>query len=232
VSLAQIVFRRLAMRMLPRDLGAQVILGLQRDPTEVTQPLREYTLREAPSDPVFAEFCVRWIASCAALPILRWPFTTAIGRALANSERLPSPNERLYLIVCRLSWFRTGGIPLDIRIALLRCLRRRTRLAIRAELERLELGVVSSHLRRPGLLSLDVGAMKFFDPKVIFGFPDGPFDDPIFRLFMSGRPFSDSWVCFYFIWAQYPRLTHNIRQMVLVTIILSVLIFAFFEIFL
>lgn len=81
-----------------------------------TQQLRDYFAQELPATD--AEFCFRWLAACALVPVLRWPLTSALGNGLASADGRSPPDEDLFLILARLPWFRTGRMPAQLRHAL------------------------------------------------------------------------------------------------------------------
>jgi len=61
-----------------------------------------------------------WLCACAVYPGLRFPLTTALGTRLAQAVGRKPPDEDEHLALFRLPWFRTGWMPEELRLALLR----------------------------------------------------------------------------------------------------------------
>jgi outer membrane protein OmpA-like peptidoglycan-associated protein len=79
----------------------------------------------------------RWLAACAEYPVIEWPLTLDLGRALMPVGELEATARKLV----RLPWFRRGMMPLWLRTTLLRSdkpLRRRVRRVLADRLARLE----------------------------------------------------------------------------------------------
>lgn len=67
----------------------------------------------------------RWLAACAVYPELHWDLTLSLGRMLEKDEtktELDLISESNLLTLCRLPYFRSGGIPDSLRLDLVETL--------------------------------------------------------------------------------------------------------------
>lgn len=126
-------------------------------------------------------FLQRWIAAAAAYPVLRWPLTLALGRALADSERGFLPDEALVLALSRRMWFRLGEIPQADRVRLLRTLSRRdlqvTRRTIAAFLQKQLVGEAAAGRASPRAVAALIDNLP----------SDAEPVDPLLTLVLRGR---------------------------------------------
>ncbi len=100
-------------------------------------------------------------------PVLRWPLTVQLGRALAQAEGRPKPDLDAHVPLARHPWFRSGVIPADLRQSLLDGLKARDRRRIRQAYRAILDGHAETEDDKPTLIS--------------------PHDDPVFTRFMQGE---------------------------------------------
>jgi hypothetical protein len=98
----------------PPGAQASPSLGLDRAAlAEVLGPIDLYFREEftAAGRTPPLNFLHRWLGACAVFPVLRWPLTVELGRALAQLSDDPAPDEFEHLTLGRLAWFRQGRMP-------------------------------------------------------------------------------------------------------------------------
>jgi WD domain, G-beta repeat len=64
-------------------------------------------------------FGFQWLCACAVYPGIRFPLTCYLGSELARALVRPLPSETEHLALFRLTWFRKGWMPDDIRLSLI-----------------------------------------------------------------------------------------------------------------
>lgn len=130
-----------------------------------------------------------WLCACTVFPELHPEITLHLGTVLARKdERLFS--ERRLLALTRLPWFRTGSMPLWLRLALIACLPAELDEAIRVALHGV---LVTGRAGRGGPLTLDIarrdpGIAGRLLEKLARDVPAGsPLREQVFLDFMRGR---------------------------------------------
>jgi formylglycine-generating enzyme required for sulfatase activity len=81
-------------------------------------------------------FGYQWLCACAVYPGLRLPITSYLGAELAHAVHRPVPDEAEHMALARLPWFRSGWMPDELRLCLLRDLEPQFRPLVREAIER------------------------------------------------------------------------------------------------
>jgi hypothetical protein len=136
----------------------------------------------------------RWLAACAAYPVIHANLTLYLGQTLHREDGSPVFQPLTLACLNRLVWFRQGHMPNWLRIALLNSMSPEAERETRSALEGLLIGALSgdiskadvqiaqehkevvSRLMRPIIRRLAATAE-----------PGGPFGDRVFLAFLSGR---------------------------------------------
>jgi formylglycine-generating enzyme required for sulfatase activity len=95
-------------------------------------------------------FGYQWLCACAVYPGLRLPITAYLGAELARAVDRPVPDELEHMALARLPWFRTGWMPDELRLRLLRDLDPQFRPLVREAIERL-IYQAAERSKRPAL---------------------------------------------------------------------------------
>jgi formylglycine-generating enzyme required for sulfatase activity len=141
-----------------------------------------------------ASFRYQWLCACAVWPELRFEITTYLGAELAKVAERDPPDEQELLALARLSWFRQGWMPEDLRLALMRDLEPHYRLIVRQALQQLLYALLDARRAdSDGIFALDEVLPRprrgwHTDLRDVLGTarPAAPEADAIFVRFMTG----------------------------------------------
>jgi hypothetical protein len=138
-------------------------------------------------------FGFQWLCACAVYPALRFPLTAYLGAELARDLGRPAPDEAEHMALCRLTWFRKGWMPNELRLRLIAELTPASRATVRTSIERFFFAALNC---QPGEPELDQ-SLDFARPPpgwhaafraYLNGVPVGALHhDVIFTRFMMGR---------------------------------------------
>lgn len=130
-----------------------------------------------------------WLSACAVYPALHFPLTIQLGQALAQLVGRPPPNEDEHFVLFHLPWFRTGWMPDDLRLALLRRLEPSLRPILRQMIEDLLHCSTGSDHHSDDSLHLKVVLRSWQARALNLAIPHlgEPSSDAVFAHFMLGR---------------------------------------------
>jgi formylglycine-generating enzyme required for sulfatase activity len=128
---------RLDHNLTDRRMDATVASWRERLRLSRPREAREYDAlcRELASG--LGPFGYQWLCACAVYPGLRLPITSYLGAELAGAVGRKVPDEAEHMVLARLPWFRTGWMPDELRLRLLRDLEPPFRNLVREAIERL-----------------------------------------------------------------------------------------------
>jgi len=145
-------------------------------------------LPDAFDDPLMRQ----WLCACAVFPGLRLSLTLQLGRRVAEFLGKKWPGEKEFMHIARLSWFREGRMPEDVRLALLERLDKKLEPKVREAIEEVIYNAVAEPelaFDRPDFIKPEASWRQAFTGFLRSRKPESRQYDVIYRQFMLGyRP--------------------------------------------
>jgi hypothetical protein len=104
-----VIWTTIVDRDLGRPIGRAASVPHSDELRHITEELREQ----------LGPFGFQWLCACAVYPAIRFPLTCSLGSELARALARPEPSEAEHLALFRLTWFRKGWMPDDLRVRLI-----------------------------------------------------------------------------------------------------------------